>query len=104
MHEPYYTNEELKKPTWTGLDHFQIYTSINPYVLGLHIAPYGSDEQYTNVDNLLNDISVFNIDWTRQHLHRFNNGFQAGRYKITYHSHGWEPSMGYDAMVIKPYK
>ncbi len=99
--EPFYTDEERSKPIWKGLDHFQINTSIDPNKLGLHISPYGSNEAYKDIKALLNDICTFNVDWTRQHLHRMN-GFGCGRYKIVFHVSGWEPKDGYDKGIYTP--
>lgn len=99
--EPYFTTEERARPYWKGLEHFQINTSYDPNVLGLHITPWGSNEAYQSQINLMNDLCVFNIDWTRQCLHRMN-GFQAGRYKIVLHNAGWEPKDGYDKNIYTP--
>ena len=99
--EPYFTTEERARPYWYGGERFQINTSYDPNVLGLHISPWGDNSAYQNQENLLNDICVFNIDWTRQNLHRMN-GFSAGKYKIVLHVSGWEPKDGYDKGIYAP--
>lgn len=99
--EPYFTTEERARPYWKPGEHFQFNTSYDPNVLGLHISPWGSNSAYKNLSNLMNDICVFNIDWTRQNIERMN-GFQAGRYKIVLHVSGWEPKDGYDKGIYTP--